>query len=234
MHIAPANTFRTVMESCKAHCKLGLTATLVREDDKIEDLSYLIGPKLHEANWSDLAERGYLATVRCCEVLCLMSHKSMKELLEREHLPQSWRFGGQKLLSIMNPNKFRAAEFLVNKHSADKVLLFSDDIDALEVYCDKLHVPKLFGKTPDEEREALLGCFRGDEVYVFRNYVRKKRTERRMGKNEWADVYNGVDTSDPYNEQLKNEFLALSASKKKQYEFNALGLSSVGDVAIDL
>ena len=61
--MAPARCFRTVMDLCKAQCKLGLTATLVREDDKIEDLSYLIGPKLHEANWTDLASRGFLATV---------------------------------------------------------------------------------------------------------------------------------------------------------------------------
>lgn len=68
VHMAPARCFRTVMDNIKAHCKLGLTATLVREDDKIEDLSYLIGPKLHEANWTDLAARGFLATVKCYEV----------------------------------------------------------------------------------------------------------------------------------------------------------------------
>jgi len=62
--MAPARCFRTVMDLCKAQCKLGLTATLVREDDKIEDLAYLIGPKLHEANWTDLANRGFLATVK--------------------------------------------------------------------------------------------------------------------------------------------------------------------------
>ena len=64
VHMAPARCFRTVMDLCKAQCKLGLTATLVREDDKIEDLAYLIGPKLHEANWTDLANRGFLARVK--------------------------------------------------------------------------------------------------------------------------------------------------------------------------
>ena len=47
----------------KAHCKLGLTATLVREDDKITDLNFLIGPKLYEANWMELQERGFIAKV---------------------------------------------------------------------------------------------------------------------------------------------------------------------------
>jgi len=51
--VAPAEIFKTIT-NVKAHCMLGLTATLVREDDKIDDLNYLIGPKLYEANWLDL------------------------------------------------------------------------------------------------------------------------------------------------------------------------------------
>lgn len=52
--MCPALSFQTVVTTVKAHCKLGLTATLVREDGKIADLDYLIGPKLYEANWMDL------------------------------------------------------------------------------------------------------------------------------------------------------------------------------------
>lgn len=48
--------FRKVLSVCNAHCKLGLTATLVREDDLISDLNFLIGPKLYEANWMDLTQ----------------------------------------------------------------------------------------------------------------------------------------------------------------------------------
>lgn len=51
-----------------AHCKLGLTATLVREDDKIQDLNFLIGPKLYEANWMELQNSGFIAKVQCGEV----------------------------------------------------------------------------------------------------------------------------------------------------------------------
>ena len=56
VQVVPAEMFRRVLTTCKAHCKLGLTATLVREDDKIQDLNFLIGPKLYEANWLDLQE----------------------------------------------------------------------------------------------------------------------------------------------------------------------------------
>ena len=55
--------FRNVMTVAKSHCKLGLTATLIREDNKIEDLNYLIGPKFYEENWIDLVNEGFLAKV---------------------------------------------------------------------------------------------------------------------------------------------------------------------------
>ena len=51
VQVVPASTFRTVISLIKSHCRLGLTATLVREDDRIRDLNFLIGPKLYEANW---------------------------------------------------------------------------------------------------------------------------------------------------------------------------------------
>ena len=60
--------FRRVLSSVQAHCKLGLTARLVREDDKIIDLNFLIGPKLYEANWLELQNGGYIAKVQCAEV----------------------------------------------------------------------------------------------------------------------------------------------------------------------
>ena len=59
-HVVPAKMFRKVIGSVKAHTRLGLTATLVREDDLIGDLNFLIGPKLYEANWMDLTAQGYL------------------------------------------------------------------------------------------------------------------------------------------------------------------------------
>ena len=60
VHVAPAKMFRRVLSMVNAHCKLGLTATLVREDDLISDLNFLVGPKIYEANWMDLTEQGKL------------------------------------------------------------------------------------------------------------------------------------------------------------------------------
>ena len=64
--------FRRVLTIVRAHCKLGLTATLVREDDKITDLNFLIGPKIYEANWMELQKAGHIARVQCAEVFLFM------------------------------------------------------------------------------------------------------------------------------------------------------------------
>lgn len=81
VHVVPAQMFRQVVTQVATHAKLGLTgifyllieATLVREDSKIEDLNFLIGPKLYEANWMDLSAKGHIANVQCAEVWCPMS-----------------------------------------------------------------------------------------------------------------------------------------------------------------
>ncbi|KAK7913174.1 hypothetical protein WMY93_013385 [Mugilogobius chulae] len=91
VHTIPAKMFRRVLTIVQAHCKLGLTATLVREDDKIVDLNFLIGPKLYEANWMELQNNGYIAKVQCAEVWCPMSPEFYREYVaiktkSRRHL----------------------------------------------------------------------------------------------------------------------------------------------------
>lgn len=112
VHVVPARMFRRVIGSVKAHTRLGLTATLVREDDLISDLNFLIGPKLYEANWMDLTAQGYLANVQCVEVWCPMTGPFMKEYL----MASNARL--KQLLYVMNPSKLRAVEFLVRFHEA--------------------------------------------------------------------------------------------------------------------
>jgi len=78
VHTLPAKMFPKVLTILQAHCKLRLTATLVREDDKIQDLNFSIGPKLHEANWQELEAFGYIAKVQCAEVWCPISRFSIE------------------------------------------------------------------------------------------------------------------------------------------------------------
>ncbi|KAH0707477.1 hypothetical protein KY289_012553 [Solanum tuberosum] len=85
VHVVPAHMFRKVISITKSHCKLGLTATLVREDERITDLNFLIGPKLYEANWLDLVKGGFIANVQCAEVWCPMTKEFFAEYLKKEN-----------------------------------------------------------------------------------------------------------------------------------------------------
>ncbi|KAJ1853177.1 DNA repair helicase RAD25 [Coemansia sp. RSA 1822] len=160
VHVMPADMFRNVVSHITAHSKLGLTATLVREDGKIDDLNYLIGPKLYEANWMDLAKKGHIATVQCAEVWCEMTPEFYKAYLEEQTRKKL-------LIYVMNPNKFRACEYLIRFHTArgDKIIVFVDNVFALVTYANTLNKPYIFGKTPQRERMAILEKFQNDPQF---------------------------------------------------------------------
>ena len=155
VHVVPAQMFRRVIGSIKAHSKLGLTATLLREDNKIEDLNFLIGPKLYEANWMELSQQGFIAKVQCAEVWCPMPSEFYNTYLETG--PRS-----RPLFCVMNPTKFQACQYLIKYHESrgDKIIVFSDNVYALEAYAKKLMKPFLFGGTGNAERQMILEYFR--------------------------------------------------------------------------
>ncbi|GAA6036658.1 hypothetical protein JCM8097_001279 [Rhodosporidiobolus ruineniae] len=159
VHVVPAAMFRRVVTKIKAHTKLGLTATLVREDDKIDDLNFLIGPKLYEANWMDLAENGHIAKVQCAEVWCDMTPEFYREYL-RENARK------KMLLYCMNPKKFQACQFLIQYHEnrGDKIIVFSDNVYALEAYAKKLGKLYIHGGTPQVERMRILQNFQHNPI----------------------------------------------------------------------
>ncbi|XP_049847843.1 general transcription and DNA repair factor IIH helicase subunit XPB-like [Schistocerca gregaria] len=154
VHVVPANTFRSVISKVKSHCKLGLSATLIREDDMIDHLLYLIGPKLYEANWLDLCKAGHIANVCCAEVPCPMTPEFFKKYLLAE--PRQGR-----VLYTMNPNKLRTCEYLIRIHEAenDKILVFSDNILVLKTYAAALGKPCIYGGTTNSDRMRLLSAF---------------------------------------------------------------------------
>ncbi|CAK5269210.1 unnamed protein product [Mycena citricolor] len=154
VHVVPAAMFRRVVTTIKAHSKLGLTATLVREDDKIADLNYMIGPKLYEANWMDLAAKGHIANVQCAEVWCPMTPEFYRQYLRIQNRKRT-------LLYCMNPNKFQACQFLIKYHEdrGDKVIVFSDNVYALEAYAKRLGKLYIHGGTGQTERMRILSWF---------------------------------------------------------------------------
>ncbi len=158
VHVVPASIFRRVTHSIATHSKLGLTATLLREDDKIRDLNFLIGPKLYEANWMELADQGHIAKVQCAEVWCPMTTEFYQEYLRETSRRRA-------LLYIMNPRKFQACQFLINYHESrgDKVIVFSDNVYALEKYALALKKAYIYGGTPQAERLRILENFQHNE-----------------------------------------------------------------------
>ena len=175
VQVVPAQMFRQVISLIRSHCKLGLTATLVREDEKIRELNFLIGPKLYEANWQDLQDQGYLAKVQCIEIWCEMTADFYEAYLKKtgpkiDRQKNSLEASGGKNLKQMyyvcNPNKFIACEFLVQLHEAkgDKIIVFSDQLFALEVLAKSLKRPFINGQTNQNERDNILSFFQKSDL----------------------------------------------------------------------
>lgn len=155
VHTIPAKMFRRVLTIVQSHCKLGLTATLLREDDKIADLNFLIGPKLYEANWLELQKKGFIARVQCAEVWCPMTQEFYREYL-------TCKTSKRLLLYVMNPTKFRACQYLIRYHErrGDKTIVFSDNVFALKHYAITMNKPYIYGPTSQSERIQILQNFK--------------------------------------------------------------------------
>ncbi|GBE60912.1 DNA repair helicase [Babesia ovata] len=160
VQFVPAPAFRRINEIVRSHCKLGLTATLVREDDLIKDLQWLIGPKLYEANWLELQEKGFLAKVICKEIWCPMTAPFYREYLRSDSTKK-------RRLWSCNPVKLATCEYLLKFHEArgDKVIVFSDNLFALLHVAKMLHRPFIYGKVTSAERIIILNKFKNENTF---------------------------------------------------------------------
>jgi len=166
VHVVPANVFRKVLGAIKTHCKLGLTATLLREDRKVGDIGFLIGPKLYEANWLDLERSGFLAMAYCAEICCQMP----VDFYERYLIENG---STRQILCALNPNKARVCDFLVRYHEkrGDRILVFSDNVFALRSYATKMTRAFIYGATGSLERIKILKNFQekeGQTLFISR------------------------------------------------------------------
>ena len=133
--------------------KIGLTATPFREDKRIDDLYYMIGPKLFEENWVDLVEEGCLAKAICIEVRCKMTDKFASEysLLK-----------GREIFHTANPTKFKVLQYLIKVHESrgDKILVFCDRPKVIEYYAHQLKCAVIHGEVSSEERSKIYNLFK--------------------------------------------------------------------------
>jgi len=159
VHMLPAPIFRTVAE-LQAKRRLGLTATLVREDGKEEDVFSLIGPKRVDVPWKVLEKDGFIATAHCLEIrVPLPTDERMKYAVA----------GNRERFRIASENslKLRIVDELLSKHTEDSVLIIGQYLEQLRIIGTRLGAPVITGKTPEKEREELYGRFRLGELRLM-------------------------------------------------------------------
>jgi len=152
VHLLPAPIFR-VTASLQARRRLGLTATLVREDGKEDEVFCLIGPKRHDVPWKVLEGQGFIATARCTEVRVPLK-RSLRSSYAAAEARRKFRIASE------NPAKVSVVQRLIRKHPDGRVLVIGQYLDQLRELAGHLGAPLITGKTPNVERQRLYAAFR--------------------------------------------------------------------------
>ena len=156
MHLLPAPIFRFTAD-IQARRRLGLTATLVREDGREGDVFSLIGPKRFDAPWKEIEAQGYIAPAECIEVRVTLP--------ERERLAYATAEPEERYrLCSTSQEKSRVVERLVAQHAGEPTLVIGQYIDQLDELAGRLDVPVVKGETTVKERERLFNAFRAGEI----------------------------------------------------------------------
>src|SRR5437773_4325270 len=156
VHLLPAPVFRITAE-IQARRRLGLTATLVREDGREADVFSLIGPKKYDVPWRELERQGWIATAECHEIRVSMTEDEQLNYAIAEER-EKYRIAAE------SPEKFNVVRFLAERHCDDQVLIIGQYIDQLKVLAEELDAPLLMGKTSNKLREKLYEQFRRGEI----------------------------------------------------------------------
>lgn len=157
VHLLPAPVFRATA-GLQARRRLGLTATLVREDGRERDVFSLIGPKKYDLPWRDLEQAGWIAQAECVEVRVDMDDDRRMDAALAENRQDAYRIAAE------NPAKLGVLHTLVQRHRADHVLVIGQYIEQLQTIARRLEAPLLTGKTPTGERERLYAGFKRGEI----------------------------------------------------------------------
>lgn len=156
VHLLPAPVFRMTSE-LQAKRRLGLTATLVREDGLEEDVFSLIGPKKFDVPWKELEKKSWIANAKCVEI-----RVGMEEELRMKYSVSDDR--EKYRLASENPMKLKAIEAILEAHGRFNVLVIGQYLNQLEEIANHFDFPIITGKTPLPEREKLYTAFRAGEI----------------------------------------------------------------------
>jgi DNA excision repair protein ERCC-3 len=156
VHLLPAPVFR-VTAQIQARRRLGLTATLIREDGREGDVFSLIGPKKYDVPWRDLEQKGWIAEANCTEI-----RVSLPDDQRMEYAVAEWR--NKYRLASENPAKEDIVARLMEEHKDQNVLIIGQYLKQLRSLRDRFDLPLITGQTPTAEREELYGKFRRGEI----------------------------------------------------------------------
>jgi len=159
VHLLPAPVFRITAE-IQACRRLGLTATLVREDHKEDDVFSLIGPKRFDVPWKELEKQGWIATAECIEI-----RVPLPDSLRMHYATADGR--AQFRIASENPLKIEVARSIINDHPEDLVLIIGQYISQVKQIAEEFEAPIITGTTANSKREELYRKFRNHEIRVL-------------------------------------------------------------------
>jgi len=156
VHLLPAPIFRFTAD-IQSRRRLGLTATLVREDGMEGEVFSLIGPKRFDVPWKEIESQGYIAPAECIEVRVNLTENERLTYATAE-VENRYRY------CATTRTKRDVVEALVKKHQGEQILVIGQYIDQLDELSEILGVPVIKGETPVKEREILFNKFRSGEL----------------------------------------------------------------------
>jgi DNA excision repair protein ERCC-3 len=159
VHLLPAPVFKLTAD-LQARRRLGLTATLVREDGREGDVFSLIGPKRFDAPWKEIEAQGFISPAACYEVRIDLP---AEERLEYAAAADEDRYR----LAATAPAKIDVVKRLVDRHPGERVLVIGQYLDQIDELAEALHAPKITGATPVTEREELFQAFREGTISLL-------------------------------------------------------------------
>jgi DNA excision repair protein ERCC-3 len=159
VHLLPAPVFKFTAD-IQARRRLGLTATLIREDGLESDVFSLIGPKKFDVPWKDLEREGWIASARCVEVRVDMPQE---EKLKYLSIPPRQQIRA----AYENSNKVGVVREIIERHKNERILILGQYITQIELLGEEFDAPVIKGTTPNEERDVLYQKFRDGEINML-------------------------------------------------------------------